>query len=192
MRLKKLATIILSGALTASAVFPALAATGYTDYEDPFTDAKTQTKFEITDPDDLNEENGGNGKLGGEVVVSVPAELVLGADANSNAILTKKDIVSARGRLRANQKLSITTPTSISYANGDDNTVTVPGVVAFGTTSGDNQLAEWSAAEMVKGVKEGEVGIVHKDISSTVQKEDIDYVGTYTTNLLYSIQVATK
>ena len=116
MRLKKLATIILSGALTASAVFPALAATGYTDYEDPFTDAKTQTKFEITDPDDLNEENGGNGKLGGEVVVSVPAELVLGADANSNAILTKKDIVSARGRLRANQKLSITTPTSISYA----------------------------------------------------------------------------
>ena len=30
-------------------------------------------------------------------MVSVPAELVLGADANSNAILTKKDIVSKSG-----------------------------------------------------------------------------------------------
>lgn len=192
MRIKRLATLVLAGAFTVSAVLPALAAQGYTDYEDPFTGAKTQTNFEITDPDDLNEENGGNGKLGGEVVVSVPAELVLGADAGSNAILTKKDIVSARGRLKANQKLSITTPTNIAYANGDDSTVTVPGVVAFGAASGDNQLAEWSAAEMVKGVKEGEAGIVHKDISSTVQKVDIDYVGTYSTNLLYSIQVATK
>lgn len=192
MKFKKLAALGMVGMLSVCSALPVFAAEGYTDHEDPFDDAQTKTSFSVEDPDDLDEDNGGNGVLGGKLVVSIPAEMILTTTEGSNSVLTKADTVSARGRMHANEKLSVLTATDIDYVNADDNSVTVPGVVAFGAESGDNQLTEWSAAELVKGVKEGEEGIVTKDISSTVQKADIDYIGTYATNILYNISVATN
>lgn len=192
MKFKKLAAMGLAGMMTMCSALPVFAAEGYVDKTDPFADSKTPTSFSVENKDDLNEDNGGNGKLGGELVVSIPAEMVLAADGNSNAVLVKADTVSAKGRMHANEKLSVLTATNISYANADDASVTVPGVIAFGTASGDNQLTEWSAEELVTGVKGGTDAIVKKDISSTVQKADIDYIGFYATNITYNISVATN
>lgn len=160
--------------------------TGYIDHKQPFRDAKTKTSFRVT-VKDLDE--GGNGVLGGNLVVSVPAEMNLAGSSSDNQYILKEDVIYARGRVGAANKLSVTTATVINYVNDDDSSVTVPGEVIFGTTSGSNQVEEWKAAELVKGVKEGEDGLVSKDITVRVKKDAIDYKGGYSTALLYNIEV---
>ena len=160
--------------------------TGYIDHRQPFQDAKTKTSFRVT-AKDLDE--GGNGVLGGELVVSVPAEMTLAGSSSDNQYLLKEDVIYARGRVGAADKLSVTTATVISYVNGDDSSITVPGEVVFGITSGSNQVEEWKAADLVKGVKEGEDGSVSKGIAVRVRKNAIDYKGSYSTVLNYNIEV---
>jgi len=125
--------------------------------------------------------------LGGDLIVSIPAEMILTYDAE-NSVMTKTDYVSATGRCASTSKLEIKTLTSITYANDADNSISVPGTIAFGTTSGDYQVTDWSAPELLTGVKTP-ANVVKKNITASVQKDDIDYVGIYGTSILYNISV---
>lgn len=95
---------------------------GYKDIpiESDTADGETLTKFEVD-----------NTILGGDLIVSIPAEMTLEYDATSET-MTKADYVSASGRCGANQKLEIRTATSITYKDDKKAEITVPGTVAFG------------------------------------------------------------
>lgn len=153
---------------------------GYTDIsvESDTADGETLTKFEVD-----------NTILGGDLIVSIPAEMTLEYDATSET-MTKADYVSASGRCGANQKLEIRTATSITYKDDKKAEITVPGTVAFGVAEADKQLENWTAVELLTGVKTPD-SIVKKDISATVQKSDIDYIGSYSSVIQYNITVVT-
>lgn len=125
--------------------------------------------------------------LGGDLVVSIPAEMILAYDSDKE-IMTKEDYVSATGRCASTSKLEIKTLTSITYTNEKDNNIKVPGTIAFGTASEDYQITEWSALELLTGVKIP-ADVVKKNIAASVLKSDIDFVGTYSTTILYNISV---
>lgn len=125
--------------------------------------------------------------LGGDLIVSIPAEMILEYDSGSET-LAKEDYVSATGRCISTSKLEVKTLTSITYANEADNSIKVPGTIAFGTTSDTYQVTEWSAAELLAGVK-NTADIAKKDIKASVLKSDIDFVGSYATSILYNISV---
>ncbi len=153
---------------------------GYKDIpiESDTADGETLTKFEVD-----------NTILGGDLIVSIPAEMTLEYDATSET-MTKADYVSASGRCGANQKLEIRTATSITYKDDKKAEITVPGTVAFGVAEDDKQLENWTAVELLTGVKTPD-SIVKKDISATVQKSDIDYIGSYSSVIQYNITVVT-
>ena len=63
----------------------------------PFRDAKTKTSFRVT-VKDLDE--GGNGVLGGNLVVSVPAEMNLAGSSSDNQYILKEDVIYETGVFR--------------------------------------------------------------------------------------------
>lgn len=125
--------------------------------------------------------------LGGDLIVSIPAEMILSYDAD-NEVMVEADYVSASGRCSSTSNLEVKTLTSITYANDADNSIEVPGTIEFGVTSDAYQITEWSAAELLTGIKNID-DRVKKNITASVLKADIDFVGTYSTTILYNISV---
>lgn len=125
--------------------------------------------------------------LGGDLVVSIPADLTLTYDSASGTF-KDTDVVTANGRILASKKLEVKTPTTVTYKNEDDNSITVDGTIAFGTTSGDYGVEEWSASELLTSI----TSPVEKDITATVNKTNISYIGTYKATVTYNISVVDK
>ena len=153
----------------------------------------SDTMFDVDN--DILDEGKPDDVLGGDLIVSVPAELRL-AYTSGGSTLTKSDKVYAVGRTKVSQVLDVKTPTNIEYTADDatdeiianDPAAKVPGVVAFGVAEGDNQKENWTAKELLVGVGKPSVDQgTGKNISSTVQKSDISYIGSYTSVIDYNI-----
>lgn len=125
--------------------------------------------------------------LGGDLVVTIPAELTLTYDSASGTFKTT-DVVTANGRILASKKFEVKVPSTVTYKNQDDNAITVDGAIGFGTTSGSYQIEEWSASELLTSMTTP----VNKNISATVNKDDIDYIGTYKATVTYDFSVVDK
>lgn len=128
-----------------------------------------------------------NTVLGGDLVVSVPADMTLTYDSSSSTFKSA-DVVSAKGRILASKKLEVKTPTAITYKNDDDNSITVPGTITFGSVSGSDQLTEWSAAQLLTSL----TTLDSRNITASVNKNDISYIGTYKATINYNIDVVNK
>lgn len=133
--------------------------------------------------------------LGGDLIVSIPAELRLAYTSNG-ATFTKEDKVYAVGRVHSTDYLKILTPTNIEYTPDDateellaaNPEARVPGVISFGDTENNNQTSKWLASELLLGVGKGSVTEgTGKAISSTVQKSDIKFIGSYRSVIDYNI-----
>lgn len=214
---RKLAIAAITGAMMLSSVMPAFAAElpagAVPDthklidvQEDEESGAITgtgssETMFEVTN-EEMDKDKDPD-VLGGDLIISVPAELRLvlmeDKDSEGNGLgtysyLTKADDVYAVGRTKVSQYLDVKAPTDITYIADDAVTQdqkdesAVPGVVKFGITDTDGDQKEtWNAKELVAGVgKESVTDGTGKEISSTVQKEDIKYIGSYTATIDYN------
>lgn len=124
---------------------------------------------------------------GGDLVVTIPDSLDLVYD-DASSQFTKTSKVNVKGNINPAKKVVISTPTNITYRHEDDTTVTADGTVTFGSTSVNNQKAEWSATELKDG---GEAG-VDKDISSSVAKSEVEYIGTYKATVEFTVGLEDK
>lgn len=116
--------------------------------------------------------------LGGDLIVSVPAEIGL-TYKSSQEKFTGGDVISAKGGLESSKKLTIKAPLSINYNNSSGKTAL--GNVVFG----NNGTESWSSAELLQGT----VTPVTKPINITVNKGSITDLGTYSTRVTYYINV---
>lgn len=203
MRKRNLAVMAMVGAMTMSNMMPVFAAEipesavpethKLIEVEGESATGTSDTMFEVDN--DILDEGKDEDVLGGDLIVSVPAELRL-AYTSGGSTLTKSDEVYAVGRVKVSQNLDVKTPTNIEYVADDAVTdeqkadSAVPGVVAFGEEDGENQKENWTAKELLVGVGKSSVTDgTGKDISSTVQKSDIKYIGSYTSVIDYNINL---
>lgn len=203
MKKRSLAVAALTGVMMLSNMMPVFAAEIPADaipegqkvieVEGTTGTGTSDTMFDVDN--DILDEGKDPDVLGGDLIVSVPAELRL-AYTSGGSTLTKEDKVYAVGRVKVSQELEVKTPTNIDYVADDATTdaqkaeATVPGVIAFGVADGENQKEDWSASELLKGVGKASVTEgTDKAISSTVQKSDIKYIGSYTSVIDYSINL---
>lgn len=120
-------------------------------------------------------------ELGMGLTVSIPNEMNLTYDSDASEFKTSAK-VSAKGILGVDEKLKITTDTSVNYKNEDKESVTAAGTVAFGTSGTETYTAD-QAYESLSTLDE-------RDISATVPKANIKYKGTYKANINFNIEVA--
>lgn len=120
-------------------------------------------------------------ELGMGLTVSIPNEMNLIYDSNTSEFKTSAK-VSAKGILGVNEKLKITTDTSVNYKNEDRESVTAAGTIQFGTNGVETYTAD-QAYESLSTLDE-------RDISATVPKTNIKYKGTYKANINFNIEVA--
>lgn len=125
--------------------------------------------------------------LGGDLIVSVPADLTLIYDEDTGTFIND-DVIIAKGGITADKKLEVKTPGTVTYVNGEDNAITIDGVVTFGNASGDDMVTEWSATELYANVKNP----VGKPISVEVDSEDLVCIGSYSTTITYNFSVVNK
>ena len=109
-------------------------------------------------------------ELGMGLTVSIPNEMNLIYDSNTSEFKTSAK-VSAKGILGVDEKLKITTDTSVNYKNEDRESVTAAGTIQFGTNGVETYTAD-QAYESLSTLDE-------RDISATVPKANIKYKGTY-------------
>lgn len=121
--------------------------------------------------------------LGGDLVVTIPDNMTLTYDS-TNKKFEDSDTVSAKGNINPSKKLTISAPTSVTYVHEDESSVNAKGSVSFGTSGTET----WSAAQL----KTSLTTLDSRDIKSTVPLTEVDYIGTYSTNITYSISVAAK
>lgn len=121
--------------------------------------------------------------LGGEVILSVPSEMVLTLSADGLK-LTDTDTILAKGDIVASKHLELSVPTSLTYKNDADTSIEVPGSLTFET----NGYTEWSADELEANL----TSPTYKDISVDVDMDDIDYIGVYRATITYNVKVETN
>ena len=120
-------------------------------------------------------------ELGMGLTVSIPNEMNLTYDSDASEFKTSAK-VSAKGILGVDEKLKITTDTSVTYKNEDKESVTAGGTIKFGTSGTETYTAD-QAYESLSTLDE-------RDISATVPKANIKYKGTYKANINFNIEVA--
>ena len=120
-------------------------------------------------------------ELGMGLTVSIPNEMNLIYDSDASEFKTSAK-VSAKGILGVDEKLKITTDTSVNYKNEDKESVTAAGTIKFGTSGVETYTAD-QAYESLTTLDE-------RDISATVPKANIKYKGTYKANINFNIEVA--
>ena len=120
-------------------------------------------------------------ELGMGLTVSIPNEMNLTYDSDASEFKTSAK-VSAKGILGVDEKLKITTDTSVNYKNEDKESVTAAGTIKFGTSGVETYTAD-QAYESLTTLDE-------RDISATVPKTFIKYKGTYKANINFNIEVA--
>lgn len=123
-----------------------------------------------------------NDMIGGELIVQVPDEMVLNLNEDSSKF-TNTDKVSAWGITSPKKVLTVSTDSSIKYKNGYDESIEVNADVIFG----DEGSAKWTASELREGYTSGN----HKsyDVTSDVNKDDVDYIGTYKSTIYWNISL---
>lgn len=120
-------------------------------------------------------------ELGMGLTVSIPNEMNLTYNSDTSEFKTSAR-VSAKGILGVDEKLKITTDTSVNYKNEDRESVTAAGTIQFGTNGVETYTAD-QAYESLTTLDE-------RDISATVPKANIKYKGTYKANINFNIEVA--
>lgn len=120
-------------------------------------------------------------ELGMGLTVSIPNEMNLTYDSDASEFKTSAK-VSAKGILGVDEKLKITTDTSVNYKNEDKESVTAAGTIKFGTSGVETYTAD-QAYESLSILDE-------RDISATVPKANIKYKGTYKANINFNIEVS--
>lgn len=123
-----------------------------------------------------------NGMLGGELIVQVPDEMILSLNED-NSKFTNTDEVSAWGITSPNKVLTVSTDKNIKYKNGYDESIEVNADITFGNEGS----AEWTASELREGYVSGD----YKSYSviSDVNKDDIDFIGTYKSTIYWNISL---
>ena len=174
MKAKKVIVALLTGALLMTNGLTVFASD--LDVSGGTATGSTPTSFEVD-----------TSILGGDLVVSIPAEMTLTYDSEKEKFVDE-DFVSASGRILASKKLVVKTPTNVTYKNTDDNAITVDGTIAFGVVVDADGVENWSAAELLTGLTTP----VEKGITATVEKADISYIGEYSTAITYNISVVNK
>lgn len=128
--------------------------------------------------------------LGGGLVVTIPDKVTL--DYNKEDNVFKKDTtVNAKGYVDVDKELTVEIPTAVTYTLENNASYTADGTVAFGTASGDNQVTEWSQTEL-KTKSEGTLVGIDKALSVTVDGDDVDDIGIYKTELIFTIELQDK
>lgn len=118
------------------------------------------------------------------LIVTIPDELILEFDED-NAVFVKSDNVNVAGNILPTKQIDIVTSTSVTYVHADTSAVTAPAVIAFGTVgTGVVTAQELRAANVI----DSETGI-DLELTSTVQVEDVPYIGDYATTLTFDIAI---
>lgn len=121
--------------------------------------------------------------LGGSLVVVVPDNVNL---TKNGEVFTGTGKVYAEGVTSPTKMISVSTDETVTYTNQSKDSITVDASVTFGT----NGVATWDATTLKDNIDiEAEADKVGYDITSTVQVSDIDYIGTYKTNILFNISL---
>lgn len=113
-----------------------------------------------------------------EVIVSIPAEMVLTYDSATKK-LSDSDVVIAKGDIKSGRHLEVSVPTNITYKHVASESITVNGVLNFGT----NGVEEWTPSQV--GSSAGD----SRQISSVVDAHELDYTGTYKATIIYNISI---
>ena len=121
--------------------------------------------------------------LGGGVVVIIPATLDLTVDDDTGGYLAN-DVVSAKGNMNPSKVLKVSTDTEIEYVNADDNSVTVTGVVTFGTDGTE----QWTAAQTKASLST----LDSRAIDVAVAKDALPYTGEYTSVVYFNIEAVSN
>lgn len=119
-----------------------------------------------------------NDMLQNNVVVSIPAEMVLTYNATTKK-LTDTESVSVRGDIKSGKHLEVSVPTNVAYQSSGNY---VNGVLTFGTTSGGRGTETWTPTQASSSSNS-------RQITSTVNASDLDYAGTYSTTITFSISI---
>lgn len=125
--------------------------------------------------------------LGGGLVVTIPDSVTLSYDQENDEFV-KETTVNAKGYVEVDKKLSVSIPTDITYTLQGFDMFTADGTIAFGSTSGDNQVTEWSQVELKTKDADALVG-VDKALKVTVDGDEIQDIGTYEAVLNFSIEL---
>lgn len=120
------------------------------------------------------------GVIGEGIVVSIPSQLDLVYDAESKQYICE-ETVSAKGIIDEGESLSVTVDTEIIYTHTSKEDVSVIGTVDFGTDGTET----WTADEMAESMDR----LDSRDIVITVNAEDLEYVGSYTTEMFFDINI---
>lgn len=118
--------------------------------------------------------------LGGGLVVTIPASLDLTADVDSGDYVAN-DVVSAYGNIDACKAVTVSTGEEITYTNSSDASITVDGAVTFGTDGSEL----WTAQQ----TKDSITNLDSRTIGVTVEKEDVEYIGTYESTVYFDISL---
>lgn len=119
-----------------------------------------------------------NDMLQNNVVVSIPAEMVLTYNATTKK-LTDTESVSVRGDIKSGKHLEVSVPNNVAYQSSGNY---VNGVLTFGTSSGGRGVETWTPTQASSSSNS-------RQITSTVNAADLDYAGTYTTTITFSISI---
>lgn len=136
---------------------------------DSYSD-EIQTNFTVTED-----------MLGG-VIVSIPAELILTPNSGKTQLTTTQG-VTAYGNLGLSKHLEISVPSSVTYKNDADNSITVPGALTFGTSGTE----EWTPAQLLAN----KTNPTYRDLTATVNMSDIDYSGVYRAIVTFNVDIVT-
>lgn len=115
-----------------------------------------------------------NDMLQNNVVVSIPAEMILTYNASTKK-LTDTDSVSVRGDIKSGKHLEVSVPANVSYYSSKAN---VNGTLTFG--SGGTE--KWTPSQVSSSNNS-------RQITSTVNASDLDYAGTYSTTITFNISI---
>lgn len=123
----------------------------------------------------VEESNDGEG-----LIVSIPANLTLTYDEDAGMYICH-DEVSARGIIDINKQLEISVAETVTYINVDSPSTTVVGAVDFGADGTE----VWTADEIAASND----NLDSRDITVSVSKENLKYSGTYTSELVFNIEL---
>lgn len=170
---KVLSTALIMGMVLGTTSMTALAAQEV-DMSTGVGAGDVPTSFEVT-ADMLD---------GGDLLVTIPEELILEFDYD-NEVFTNSDVVNVAGNILPTKEVNIETSTSASYVHADTDLVTAPAVIDFGEEGESSVTAQELRAANVIDAETG----VDIEITSTVEKDGVAYIGEYATSLTFNISV---
>ena len=118
--------------------------------------------------------------IGGGIVVSIPSSLDLAYNAETKQYICE-ETVSAKGLIDEGESLTVTVDTEIIYTHTSKEDVSVVGTVDFGIDGTET----WTADEMAESLET----LDSRGIVITVDAEDLEHVGSYSTEMFFDITI---